>query len=178
MNKVAEMVAWARKKELDRLTEWLALAATVDLSCHDSVVEWSDIPAELHPYLQESLFGCTVPLSGIYVWDFRRCIGQLGIRYSALLVEKSDLTESQVLYDWNVYVHGSAQNFTRHLFGTLGETVRWTSPISEFDLQNMTIVTTMGKKYWLRGAPVRSRHHEQIVGGIATRINTMLRSWV
>lgn len=178
MNKVAEMVANARLKELDRLTVLLTAASTVDLSDreNDQSIKWADVPQALHAYLNEFLYGCTCPIDGIYIWDFKSAINKLAMLHAAAVVPTVAEQPDIVLHDWNVYKMNGYLRLVGSLEGS--NIMRWTSPIEAFDLQNMVMVTSMGRQYWLRGAPIRSREHEQTVGGIGTRMNTAIRSWV
>lgn len=174
MNEAEEHSRLAREQEIERLKAQLALFETIQYDSH--IIYWENIPEPLHDYMHKRLYGAAAPNGGAWAWDVKRAEHSLIRELQRVMVPEVIEEPTVVLYDWNIY---EFQN-DLILVGVHNATGRGrrTSPVVQFDLQNMQATTHSGRCYFLKGCPVRLEKFEDMMLAKTWREIRGITSWV
>lgn len=169
----AEHSRLAREQEIKRLKAQLALFEMIQYDGH--IIYWKNIPEPLHDYMCQRLYGAAVPGGGVWAWDVKRAEHSLIRELQRVMIPGVIEEPIVVLYDWNIYEF----QYDLILVGVHDATGRGrrTSPVVQFDLQNMQATTHSGRRYFLTGCPVRLERFEDMMLAKTWREIGAITSW-
>ncbi len=170
----AEQSRLAREQEIKRLKAQLALLETIQYDGH--IIYWKNIPEPLHDYMHKRLYWATVPGGGVWAWDVKKAEHSLIRELQHVMIPGVIEEPAVVLYDWSIYEF----QYDLILVGVHAATGRGrrTSPVVQFDLQNMQITTHSGRHHFLKGCPVRLDKFEDMMLAKTWREIGGITSWV
>lgn len=152
-----------RKAKLNIMLEICAHLNTITVSDDEPRrIRMADLREDLRADFELHQLGAACPGQGYaYAHDFYRWARRFSQAASTLTVPLVSEEPAVTVSDWNLVRFPREEHW--HLIGrTLPEgRARRTSPIEEFDLQNMRLLTASGRLYHLVGKPCRDEVMEE-----------------